>query len=89
MSSGRPQLLLTRPLPPGVVVFAVGFADADYGELLNVASRPSSRHVFFVDHLDAFTEIEEELLTLVCEAASASELPRLRRLPALGWSRDC
>lgn len=57
----------------GYIVFAIGFADADYGELVSIASKPSTRHVFFVDHLDAFKDIEEELVTFVCEAATASE----------------
>uniref|UniRef100_A0AAX7THZ0 Collagen, type XIV, alpha 1b n=1 Tax=Astatotilapia calliptera TaxID=8154 RepID=A0AAX7THZ0_ASTCA len=38
----------------GYIIFAIGFADADYGELVNIASKPSDRHVFFVDDLDAF-----------------------------------
>uniref|UniRef100_A0A7N6BET7 Collagen, type XIV, alpha 1b n=1 Tax=Anabas testudineus TaxID=64144 RepID=A0A7N6BET7_ANATE len=37
----------------GYIIFAIGFADADYGELVNIASKPSDRHVFFVDDLDA------------------------------------
>ncbi|KAM6973005.1 collagen alpha-1(XIV) chain [Aplochiton taeniatus] len=56
----------------GYIVFAIGFADADYGELVSIASKPSDRHVFFVDDLDAFTKIEEKLITFVCEAASAT-----------------
>ncbi|XP_033848470.3 collagen alpha-1(XIV) chain-like isoform X1 [Acipenser ruthenus] len=56
----------------GFVIFAIGFADADYGELVNIASKPSERHVFFVDDLDAFQKIEEQLITFVCEAASAT-----------------
>uniref|UniRef100_A0A3B3QVM7 Collagen type XIV alpha 1 chain n=1 Tax=Paramormyrops kingsleyae TaxID=1676925 RepID=A0A3B3QVM7_9TELE len=47
----------------GYVVFAIGFADADYGELVSIASKPSERHVFFVDDLDAFKKIEEKLVT--------------------------
>uniref|UniRef100_A0AAZ3QSV0 Collagen, type XIV, alpha 1b n=1 Tax=Oncorhynchus tshawytscha TaxID=74940 RepID=A0AAZ3QSV0_ONCTS len=43
----------------GYIVFAIGFADADYGELVSIASKPSERHVFFVDDLDAFQKIEE------------------------------
>lgn len=54
-------------------MFAIGFADADYGELVSIASKPSERHVFFVDDLDAFRKIEEKLITFVCEAASASK----------------
>ncbi|KAJ8395287.1 hypothetical protein AAFF_G00034890 [Aldrovandia affinis] len=56
----------------GYIVFAIGFADADYGELVSIASKPSERHVFFVDDLDAFRKIEEQLVTFVCEAASAT-----------------
>jgi collagen type XIV alpha len=58
---------------PGYIIFAIGFADADYGELVNIASKPSDRHVFFVDDLDAVKKIEEQLITFVCEAATASE----------------
>lgn len=54
-------------------MFAIGFSDADYGELVSIASKPSERHVFFVDDLDAFRKIEEKLITFVCEAASASK----------------
>ncbi|XP_037119602.1 collagen alpha-1(XIV) chain-like [Syngnathus acus] len=56
----------------GFVVFAIGFADADYAELVSIASKPSERHVFFVDNLDAVKKIEEKLVTFVCEAATAT-----------------
>uniref|UniRef100_A0A8C9VU57 Collagen type XIV alpha 1 chain n=1 Tax=Scleropages formosus TaxID=113540 RepID=A0A8C9VU57_SCLFO len=56
----------------GYIIFAIGFADADYGELVSIASKPSERHVFFVDDLDAFKKIEEKLVTFVCEAATAT-----------------
>ncbi|KAF0045233.1 hypothetical protein F2P81_001762 [Scophthalmus maximus] len=56
----------------GYIIFAIGFADADYGELVNIASKPSDRHVFFVDDLDAVKKIEEQLITFVCEAATAN-----------------
>ncbi|KAM4580530.1 collagen alpha-1(XIV) chain isoform 2-T2 [Odontesthes bonariensis] len=56
----------------GYIIFAIGFADADYGELVNIASKPIDRHVFFVDDLDAVRKIEEELITFVCEAATAT-----------------
>ncbi|KAI4811178.1 hypothetical protein KUCAC02_014095, partial [Chaenocephalus aceratus] len=59
-------------LSPGYIIFAIGFADADYGELVNIASKPSDRHVFFVDDLDAVKKIEEQLITFVCEAATAT-----------------
>ncbi|XP_028326880.1 collagen alpha-1(XIV) chain isoform X2 [Gouania willdenowi] len=56
----------------GYIIFAIGFADADYGELVNIASKPTDRHVFFVDDLDAVKKIEEQLITFVCEAATAT-----------------
>ncbi|KAM7382659.1 hypothetical protein PAMP_002381 [Pampus punctatissimus] len=56
----------------GYIIFAIGFADADYGELVNIASKPNDRHVFFVDDLDAVKKIEEQLITFVCEAATAT-----------------
>ncbi|XP_035987117.1 collagen alpha-1(XIV) chain isoform X1 [Fundulus heteroclitus] len=56
----------------GYIIFAIGFADADYGELVNIASKPSDRHVFFVDDVDAVKKIEEQLITFVCEAATAT-----------------
>ncbi|KAF6725437.1 Collagen alpha-1(XIV) chain [Oryzias melastigma] len=59
----------------GYIIFAIGFADADYGELVNIASKPSDRHVFFVDDLDAVKKIEEQLITFVCEAATAMAAP--------------
>ncbi|XP_051948609.1 collagen alpha-1(XIV) chain [Xyrauchen texanus] len=77
----------------GYIVFAIGFADADYGELVSIASKPSERHVFFVDDLDAFKKIEEKLVTFVCEAASAtcpsvpmsgSTLPGFRMMEMFG-----
>lgn len=66
----------------GYIIFAIGFADADYGELVNIASKPSDRHVFFVDDLDAVKKIEEQLITFVCEAATASESPSCSLLAA-------
>ncbi|KAJ6663115.1 hypothetical protein lerEdw1_010708 [Lerista edwardsae] len=56
----------------GFSIFAIGVADADYSELLNIGSKPSERHVFFVDDFDAFKKIEDELITFVCETASAT-----------------
>ncbi|KAK1332010.1 hypothetical protein QTO34_007687 [Cnephaeus nilssonii] len=56
----------------GYSIFAIGVADADYSELVNIGSKPSARHVFFVDDFDAFKKIEDELITFVCETASAT-----------------
>ncbi|XP_062385579.1 collagen alpha-1(XIV) chain isoform X1 [Sardina pilchardus] len=81
----------------GYIVFAIGFADADYGELVSMASKPSERHVFFVDDLDAFRKIEEKLVTFVCESASAtcpsvpmrgSTMPGFRMMEVFGLTEQ-
>ncbi|XP_056378658.1 collagen alpha-1(XIV) chain isoform X2 [Hyla sarda] len=56
----------------GFSIFAIGVADADYAELVNIGSKPSERHVFFVDNFDAFKKIEDELITFVCQTATAT-----------------
>ncbi|XP_069777040.1 collagen alpha-1(XIV) chain isoform X2 [Narcine bancroftii] len=56
----------------GYSIFAIGVADADYAELINIANKPSNRHAFFVDDFDAFKKIEDELVAFVCETASAT-----------------
>ncbi|XP_063307174.1 collagen alpha-1(XIV) chain isoform X2 [Pelobates fuscus] len=56
----------------GSSIFAIGVADADYAELVNIGSKPSERHVFFVDDFDGFKKIEDELITFVCETATAT-----------------
>ncbi|KAG9471533.1 hypothetical protein GDO78_014446, partial [Eleutherodactylus coqui] len=56
----------------GVSIFAIGVADADYAELVNIGSKPSERHVIFVDDFDGFKKIEDELITFVCETATAT-----------------
>ncbi|XP_043089042.1 collagen alpha-1(XIV) chain isoform X3 [Puntigrus tetrazona] len=97
MTDGRSQddvLQVSQEIQTeGFIVFAIGFADADYGELVSIASKPSERHVFFVDDLDAFRKIEEKLITFVCEAASAtcpsvpmsgSTLPGFRMMEMFG-----
>uniref|UniRef100_A0A3P8PLQ2 Collagen, type XIV, alpha 1b n=1 Tax=Astatotilapia calliptera TaxID=8154 RepID=A0A3P8PLQ2_ASTCA len=64
----------------GYIVFAIGFADADYGELVSIASKPSDRHVFFVDDLDAFKKIEEKLL-FCCFSACCNFMSGVSMVP--------
>uniref|UniRef100_A0A8C2CBV4 Collagen alpha-1(XII) chain n=1 Tax=Cyprinus carpio TaxID=7962 RepID=A0A8C2CBV4_CYPCA len=51
----------------GYSVFVVGVADVDTAELRNIGSKPSERHVFIVDDFDAFTKIQDNLITFICE----------------------
>ncbi|XP_058604797.1 collagen alpha-1(XII) chain isoform X4 [Onychostoma macrolepis] len=56
----------------GYSVFVVGVADIDTTELRNIGSKPSERHVFIVDDFDAFTKIQDNLITFICETATSS-----------------
>uniref|UniRef100_A0A8C1JQ95 Collagen alpha-1(XII) chain n=1 Tax=Cyprinus carpio TaxID=7962 RepID=A0A8C1JQ95_CYPCA len=56
----------------GYSVFVVGVADVDFVELQNIASKPSERHVFVVDDFDAFSSIQDNLVTFICETATSS-----------------
>ncbi|XP_026146323.1 collagen alpha-1(XII) chain isoform X5 [Carassius auratus] len=56
----------------GYSVFVIGVADVDFVELQNIASKPSERHVFVVDDFDAFSSIQDNLVTFICETATSS-----------------
>uniref|UniRef100_A0AAR2LEQ9 Collagen, type XII, alpha 1b n=1 Tax=Pygocentrus nattereri TaxID=42514 RepID=A0AAR2LEQ9_PYGNA len=56
----------------GYSVFVIGVADVDFAELQNIGSKPSERHIFVVDDFDAFSTIQENLVTFICETASSS-----------------
>ncbi len=58
----------------GFSVFVVGVADVDTAELRNIGSKPSERHIFIVDDFDAFTKIQDNLITFICETATSSKL---------------
>uniref|UniRef100_UPI00358F5A66 collagen alpha-1(XIV) chain-like isoform X1 n=1 Tax=Myxine glutinosa TaxID=7769 RepID=UPI00358F5A66 len=54
----------------GYNIFAVGIGDADMTEIRTIASFPSEHHSFFVQDFNSFLEIQEKLITHMCEAAS-------------------
>ncbi|XP_061897868.1 collagen alpha-1(XII) chain-like isoform X2 [Entelurus aequoreus] len=56
----------------GYSVFVIGVADVDMAELRNIGSKPSERHVFVVDDYDAFSKIEDNLITFICETATST-----------------
>lgn len=58
--------------PVGFSVFVVGVADVDMTELKNIGSKPSDRHVLVVDDYDAFSKIQDNLITFICETATSS-----------------
>uniref|UniRef100_A0A6Q2ZEB7 Collagen alpha-1(XII) chain n=1 Tax=Esox lucius TaxID=8010 RepID=A0A6Q2ZEB7_ESOLU len=53
-------------------VFVIGVADVDMAELRNIGSKPSERHVFVLDDFDAFTKIQDNLITFICETATST-----------------
>lgn len=55
-------------------MFVIGVADVDVVELRNIGSKPSDRHVFVVDDFDAFTKIQDNLITFICETATSSKI---------------
>ncbi|XP_067335458.1 collagen alpha-1(XII) chain isoform X2 [Channa argus] len=56
----------------GYSVLAVGVADVDMTELRNIASKPSERHVYVVDSYDAFSKIQDNLITVICETVTST-----------------
>ncbi|XP_053093288.1 collagen alpha-1(XII) chain isoform X3 [Pangasianodon hypophthalmus] len=56
----------------GFSVFVVGVADVDMTELRNIGSKPSERHIFVVDDYDAFSKIQDNLITVICETATST-----------------
>ncbi|XP_051578358.1 collagen alpha-1(XII) chain-like [Myxocyprinus asiaticus] len=56
----------------GYSVFVVGVADIDMTELKNIGSKPSERHVFVVNDYDAFSKIQDNLITFICETATST-----------------
>ncbi|XP_051868952.1 collagen alpha-1(XII) chain-like isoform X2 [Pristis pectinata] len=65
----KPALVLQEA---GYSVFVVGVADIDIIELKNIGSKPSERHLFFVDDFDAFEKIQDQLITFLCETATST-----------------
>lgn len=59
--------------PAGYSVFVVGVADVSMRELAVIGSKPTERHVFVVDDYDAFSKIQDNLITFICETATSSE----------------
>lgn len=57
----------------GYSVLVVGVADVDMTELRSIASKPSERHVFVVDSYDAFSKIQDNLITVICETVTSSK----------------
>uniref|UniRef100_A0A8B9NQY9 VWFA domain-containing protein n=1 Tax=Apteryx owenii TaxID=8824 RepID=A0A8B9NQY9_APTOW len=58
----------TRAKQKGIIIYAVGIGKAIEEELLEIASEPSHKHLFYAEDFTAMEEISEKLRVQICEA---------------------
>ncbi|NXM78095.1 MATN2 protein, partial [Serilophus lunatus] len=58
----------TRAKRNGIIIYAVGIGKAIEEELLEIASEPSYKHLFYAEDFTAMEDISEELRAQICEA---------------------
>uniref|UniRef100_A0A8C3PQE3 Matrilin-2 n=1 Tax=Calidris pygmaea TaxID=425635 RepID=A0A8C3PQE3_9CHAR len=56
----------------GIVIYAIGIGKAIEEELLEIASEPSYKHLFYAEDFTAMEDISEELRARICEALRES-----------------
>lgn len=54
-------------LNPGIIIYAIGIGKAIEEELLEIASEPSYKHLFYAEDFTALEDISEELRAQICE----------------------
>ncbi|XP_064010818.1 matrilin-2 isoform X2 [Pogoniulus pusillus] len=52
----------------GIIIYAIGIGKAIEEELLQIASEPSYKHLFYAEDFTALEDISEELRAQICEA---------------------
>ncbi|NWV56972.1 MATN2 protein, partial [Daphoenositta chrysoptera] len=62
----------TRAKQRGIIIYAVGIGKAIEEELLEIASEPSYKHLFYAEDFTALEDISEELRAQICEALKDS-----------------
>uniref|UniRef100_A0A669P7V8 Matrilin 2 n=1 Tax=Phasianus colchicus TaxID=9054 RepID=A0A669P7V8_PHACC len=58
----------------GIIIYAIGIGKAIEEELLEIASEPSYKHLFYAEDFTAMEDISEELKVQICEGNSAGFL---------------
>ncbi|NXP27324.1 MATN2 protein, partial [Scytalopus superciliaris] len=58
----------TRAKQKGIIIYAIGIGKAIEEELLEIASEPSYKHLFYAEDFTALEDISEELRAQICEA---------------------
>ncbi|NXY68714.1 MATN2 protein, partial [Glareola pratincola] len=56
----------------GIIIYAIGIGKAIEEELLEIASEPSYKHLFYAEDFTAMEDISEELRVQICEALKES-----------------
>ncbi|KAF1524043.1 Matrilin-2, partial [Eudyptes chrysocome] len=56
----------------GIIIYAIGIGKAIEEELLEIASEPSYKHLFYAEDFTAMEDISEALRAQICEALSES-----------------
>ncbi|NWR57463.1 MATN2 protein, partial [Bucorvus abyssinicus] len=56
----------------GIIIYAIGIGKAIEEELLEIASEPSYKHLFYAEDFTALEDISEELRAQICEALKES-----------------
>ncbi|NXM01655.1 MATN2 protein, partial [Tyrannus savana] len=56
----------------GIIIYAIGIGKAIEEELLEIASEPSYKHLFYAEDFTALEDISEELRAQICEALRES-----------------
>ncbi|NWS09082.1 MATN2 protein, partial [Motacilla alba] len=81
----------TRAKQRGIIIYAIGIGKAIEEELLEIASEPSYKHLFYAEDFTALEDISEELRAQICEAlkesphqqdASSGRLPKTGPQPS-------
>lgn len=54
----------------GIIIYAIGIGKAIEEELLEIASEPSYKHLFYAEDFTALEDISEELKVQICEGNS-------------------
>ncbi|NXK57692.1 MATN2 protein, partial [Sylvietta virens] len=62
----------TRAKQRGIIIYAIGIGKAIEEELLEIASEPSYKHLFYAEDFTALEDISEELRAKICEALKES-----------------
>ncbi|NXC87068.1 MATN2 protein, partial [Cercotrichas coryphoeus] len=62
----------TRAKQRGIIIYAIGIGKAIEEELLEIASEPAYKHLFYAEDFTALEDISEELRSQICEALKES-----------------